>query len=175
MTIIKIIGVVILGGIGLSALVGVIRGIFLRDIKRIGVAISSGFVGLLIGAGIFVLFWFGFAFSEPPERFGSALKAGDEDAAYALLTEGLQSDFDGRDGMMDWSKRMQPESWFFWGSCGVDNAGIIEGSGKLSSGEGYNIRFSVRKVDDEWLIQGIEWEGESFHRLGKIVYVDCSD
>lgn len=137
-------------------------------------AVGLGFIGL--GCGIFLLMWFGFSFAEPPVEFLRALRAGDEAAAYSLLSPELQEELGGPERFARWARPLDPDRWFFVSGCSGHRMGRSDGIGWMEDGERFSVSFHLRREDGEWVIQGMEyWELGWEYWVGRSSGLDCSD
>lgn len=133
--------------------------------------------GMLVFDGLlFLLLWFGFTFGEAPPNFMKALKAGETESAYALLSEDLQEELGREWGFREWSAGLQPERWFFNAMCSSGGLARADGSGRFESGDRFNVSFYMIREEGDWRIMGISfWNLEPYYQVGRFNGLDCSD
>ncbi|MBN2003504.1 MAG: hypothetical protein JXA21_09125 [Anaerolineae bacterium] len=137
---------------------------------------AVGLIPLVIGAAIFLVVWYGFAFMEPPVLFLRALRAGNDRQAFSMLTESAQTDVGGYEESQAWAEAARPKSWFMGSACGVPGAGRSDGSVRLVSGERSTISFHIVREDQEWQVAGVHfWDLDSAYGLGTSSGLSCSD
>lgn len=139
--------------------------------------VDAPYVGLIIIAmGVFCFFmlWFGFAFQDTSDDFLRALHNDDKASAFNLLDANLQNEMGGLDGFSVWAENWQPESWFFWSSCSTFRVARSNGTGRFTNQQGFSVNFHMQKVENEWLIQGLEFgsPGPAF-QAGTLNELDC--
>ncbi len=136
----------------------------------------QGLWPLIFGVGFLLVFWYGFAFLDPPAAFMRALRAGDERKAFAQLTESLQEELGGYEPFTEWADGVRPKSWGFFSSCSTLDEGRSDGNARLISGERSSLSFSLVREDGEWRIAGVFfWDLEMDYQVGAPSYMECSD
>ncbi len=131
-------------------------------------------LGLFLG--VLVVFWYGFAFLDPPAVFMRALRDGDEQKAFGQLSESLQEELGGYEPFTEWVEAVRPKSWGFFSSCATLGEGRSDGSTRLASGDRSGLSFNLVREDGEWRIAGVFfWDLEPAYQVGIPSYMDCSD
>ncbi len=170
-------------GVGIAALLGIwgvltlARGLWRRMADpQNATGYTVGLIPLVIGAGIFLVVWYGFAFMEPPVLFLRALRDGDDRRAFGMLTESAQTDVGGYESFQAWAEAVRPKSWFMGSACSVPGTGRSDGSVRLVSGERSYISFHIVREDQEWQVAGAHfWDMDAKYWLGTNSGLDCSD
>lgn len=165
---------VILSGWGVFSF---LRGLLVRSADPENApAHVRGIGALALAVGIFVVFWYLLAFAEPPAVFMRALRSGDDQKAFELLTGPLQRELGGYEGFADWADGVRPKSWVFFQACSGWDEGRSDGSARLTSGERSDLSFSLERDDGEWRIAGVFfWDLGADYQVGEPSYMDCSD
>lgn len=117
------------------------------------------------------------ACNETSTSFIDALQAGDDTTAFNMLDADLQNELGGRDGFTQWAEEWRPASFSFDGTCSTNfNQLRAEGNGELADGTRFFMNLHQYKIDDVWVIQGIDVSGPVQDQLwGTRSTADCSD
>lgn len=111
-----------------------------------------------------------------PNDFMQAIQDGDDSIAFTMLDEDLQETFGSEGEFEQWIEARRPVSWSFGSKCSANlNSARADGSGRLANDERFFITLHLRKVDESWLIQGIEHSLPQTELWGRSSELDCSD
>lgn len=117
------------------------------------------------------------ACNETSTSFMDALETGEDTTAFNLLDADLQEELGGRDGFGQWANEWRPASFSFGGSCST-NLNLLRsyGAGTLTDGTRFFMNLHLYKVDDAWVIQGIDVSGPVQDQLwGTSSNLSCDD
>lgn len=118
--------------------------------------VPIGCVGILALIGVFVFFIFAATrpVADTGDRFMNALKAGDNQAAYALATSSLQQELGSAEELGKVTQQLRPSEWS-WSSRNINNdMGQVEGSVTFSDGRSGHARVTLQRSGSEWKVAG---------------------
>ena len=135
-----------------------------------------GLSSVALGCLGFLLLWYSFPFTQTSSQFMRALREGDEMTAFSLLDADLQGELEGQAAFTEWAAPLTPQQWFFASACNRRGVARSNGIGQFENGEPFNVSFHLRRGDEGWIIQGIEfWELGPAYQVGTSSELDCWD
>lgn len=90
------------------------------------------------------------------EAFMTALRDGNHDVSYNMLTSDLQNEIGGKDGWVQFATPRNFESWNFSSSNIENNQGQLDGQAVIQ-GETYAMTLVFLTVNQEWKVAGINF------------------
>jgi len=95
--------------------------------------------------------------SKAGNDFMTALRDGNHDASYNMLTADLQQEIGGKDGWVQFAAARNFESWKFNSTNFENDQGSIDGTA-VFQGDTYNVTLVYQKVDSVWKLAGIQFK-----------------
>lgn len=95
--------------------------------------------------------------SDMGHAFMSALSTGDNATSYQMLHPDIQQEVGGESGWTEWTAIRNFEKWKFNSTSIENDTAQLEGTAELE-GVTYNVVLVFDKVNDAWLITGINFE-----------------
>lgn len=95
--------------------------------------------------------------SDMGKAFMSALSTGDNATSYQMLHPDIQQEVGGESGWAEWTAIRKFEKWNFNSNSIENNTAQLEGTAELE-GVTYDVVLVFDKVNDVWLITGINFE-----------------